>query len=150
MKIQDIIAKVQTRKGANLSATIHKTLKTRKGVEDVVEKKTSLVIRGGIDYDNIALVQEMRENGALPDENAGLPWGEWIQFPYHIAHKGQDYARFYPASGIDFSTHVEYYKNGNVATKSEVEALCPKSEFPEREDKPLCYTIKAENVVSIG
>jgi len=150
MKIQDIIAKVETRKGANLSATIHKTLKTLKGVEDVIEKKTNIVIRGGIDYDNIAIVQEMRESGALPDKNAGLPWGDWAQFPYHITHKGQDYARFYPASGIDFSTHVEYYRNGNVVAKDEVKELCLKSEFPEREEKPLCYTIKADNVVKIG
>jgi hypothetical protein len=150
MKIQDIIAKVETRKGANLSATIHKTLKTLKGVEDVIEKKTRLVVRGGIDYDNIALVQEMRESGQLPDKNAGLPWGEWAQFPYHITHKEQDYARFYPASGIDFSTHVEYYRNGNVATKEEVKDLCLKSEFSDKEEKPLCYTIKAENVQTIG
>jgi hypothetical protein len=206
MKIQDIKDIISTRKAANVRAFCGKNLKTRKGVSDVVEKVTSLVVRGGIDYDNMKVVKEGREDGSLPSENAGLPWGEWAEFPYHIAHKGQDYARFYPASGNDISTgkgfvpHVEYYLNGELTTKEAVTSICLASEFPERkfiltdlcdpneevkklnieevkeflkgwndvygtsfespedfdcplyslvEEKPLCFTIKAENVRAI-
>jgi len=147
---------LSSKKGANLTASWGKTLKTRKGVEDKVEKMTKMVIRGGITYDNMGIVQEKREDGSLPSENAGLPWGEWAEFPYHITHKGTDYVRFYPASGIniatgsDFYPEVTYLLNGNPVEKTVIEALCLASEFPKREEKPLCFTVKAENVISLG
>lgn len=155
MNIQEIKNIIATRKGSNVRAVWHKALKTRKGVEDVVEKVTSVVVRGGIDYDNMKVVKEGREDGSLPAENAGLPWGEWAEFPVHITHKGTDYARFYPASGIDISTgngfvpHVEYFLNGRRAEKTEIESLCLASEFPKRDEEPLCFTIKADNVTAI-
>lgn len=155
MKIQDIIQVVENHKGQNLNAVFGKELKTRKGVSDLVEKVTTLTIRGGIDYENTKAVQEGREDGSLPSENAGLPWGQWVQFPYHIAHKETDYCRFYPASGVDISTggefvpHVEYYLNGELTTKQVIEPLCLASEFPKHNEKPLCYTIKADNVKAI-
>lgn len=156
MNIQDIKNIIKTRKGSNVRAIWAKPLKTRKGVADKVEKVTSLVVRGGIDYDNMAVVKEGRENGELPTENAGLPWGEWAEFPLHISHKGTEYARFYPASGIDMSTgkefvpHVEYFLNGQSVEKKDIEQICLASEFPKpNEDKPLCFTIKAENVRAI-
>lgn len=155
MKISEIKNAISTRKGSNVRAIWGKQLKTYKGITDVVEKVTSLVVRGGIDYDNMAVVKEGREDGSLPEENAGLPWGQWAEFPYHIEHKGQDYARFYPASGVDIATgnafvpSVEYYLNGELTTKQMVSGLCLASEFPNREEAPLCYTIKAENVKAI-
>jgi hypothetical protein len=138
MKIEEIKNAISTRKGSNVRAIWAKTLKTRKGVSDVVEKVTSLVVRGGIDYDNMKVVQEGREDGSLPKENAGLPWGEWAEFPYHITHKGQEYARFYPASGIDIATgkefipHVEYFLNGNPVEKKDIQQICLASEFSEK------------------
>ena len=155
MEISEIKNAISTRKGSNVRAIWAKTLKTRKGVSDVVEKVTSLVVRGGIDYDNMKAVQEGREDGSLPAENAGLPWGEWAEFPYHISHKGTDYARFYPASGIDIATgaafvpHVEYFLNGELAEKKDIQEICLASEFPNRDEAPLCFTIKAENVRAI-
>lgn len=149
MNIADIVNIIKTHKGANLRAIWGKSLKTRKGIVQNVEKLTSIVIRGGIDYDNQGVVIEKRENGELPSENAGLPWGEWAEFPFHITNKGTDYARFYPASGIDFGAKVEYYLDGVLVDKETVQPLCLSSEFPNREEKPLCYTVKAENVKAI-
>lgn len=155
MKIQEIIQTIETRKGQNITAVWGKPLKTRKGVNDVVEKITTIIVRGGIEYDNTKVVQEGRENGSLPSENAGLPWGEWVQYPYHIAHKDQDYCRFYSASGVDISTggdfipKTEYYLNGELTTKDAVQTLCLASEFRTNEEKPLCYTIKADNVKAL-
>jgi hypothetical protein len=150
MNIEDIKNITKTRKGANLSVVIAKPLKTRKNHPDSkVTKVTQIVIRGGVQYDNLSVVQEKRENGELPAENAGLPWGEWVEYPLHISHKGTDYARFYPASGIDFAPKVTYFLNGMEVPKSEAEAICLASEFPKRDEKPLCYTIKAENVKDI-
>ena len=157
MEIEIIKQTLASKKGANLKATWAKKLKTRKDVGAVVvEKKTSMVVRGGIDYDNMKVVQEGREDGSLPSENAGLPWGEWAEFPLHITHKGTDYARFYPASGVniatggDFIPEVTFFINGQEATREEAQAVCLASEFPKREEAPLCFTIKAENVVTLG
>jgi hypothetical protein len=151
MNIEAIKTITKSRKGANLSVVIEKPLKTKKvHGGNKVTKITRIVIRGGVEYDNIGLVQEKRENGELPAENAGLPWGEWVEYPLHISHKGTDYARFYPASGIDFSPKVTYFLNGMEVDKSVVEPICLASEFPiKREEKPLCFTIKAENVKDI-
>jgi hypothetical protein len=149
VNIIDIKNILATRKGQNLSAVFGKELKTRKGVQDCVEKVTSIVVRGGIDYDNQALVKEGREDGSLPEENAGLPWGQWAEFPYHITHKDTDYVRFYSASGLSFEPKVEYYLNGELTTKETIQPLCLASEFPNRQDAPLAMTVKAENVKAI-
>ena len=149
VNITDITNILSTRKGANLSAIIGKELKTRKGVTDCVEKLTSIVVRGGIDYDNQALVKEGREDGTLPEENAGLPWGQWVNFPYHIEHKGTDYVRFYSASGLAFEPKVEYFLNGEMVDKATIQPLCLASEFPNRQDAPLAMTVKCENVKAI-
>jgi hypothetical protein len=150
MDINTIKTIIKSRKGANLSVVINKPLKAKSAHRaNRIEKITKLVIRGGVEYDNIGEVQELRESGALPDQNAGLPWGQWAEYPLHITHKEQDYARFYPASGIDFRPTSTYLLNGVEVDKSVIEPLCLASEFRKPEDKPLCYTIKAENVVDI-
>jgi hypothetical protein len=149
MNIVDIKNILSTRKGSNLSAIFGKELKTRKGVTDCVEKVTSIVVRGGIEYDNQKVVIEGREDGTLPSENAGLPWGQWAEYPFHIEHKGTDYVRFYSASGIAFEPKVEYYLNGELVDKATIQPLCLASEFPNRQDAPLAMTVKAENVKAI-
>ena len=157
MNIVDIKQTLASKKGANLKATWGKKLKTRKdAIGFKVEKVTSLVVRGGIGYDNLGVVQEGRHIGELPAQNAGLPWGTWVEHPLHIEHKGTDYARFYPASGVNVATgkefvpEVTYYIDGKVATIDEVKHICLASEFPNRDEKPLCFTIKAENVLALG
>lgn len=164
MNIAEIKNILSTRKGQNLSVIIGKELKTKKHLENdpivmaghnlykgvpKIEKVTRIVVRGGIDYDNQAVVKEGREDGTLPEENAGLPWGEWAEFPYHITHKDQDYVRFYSASGLAFEPKVEYYLNGVQVDKATIQPLCLASEFPTRQDAPLAMTIKAENVRAI-
>jgi hypothetical protein len=151
MQIANIVntLKADCPKGSNLSAIFAKTLKTRKGVENKVEKITRIVVSSGKTYDNQAVVIEGRENGTLPSENAGLPWGEWVEFPYHIAHKGSDYVRFYPASGIDFQPKVEYFLDGIQVDKTTIQPLCLASEFQSRKDAPMAMTVKVDNVREI-
>ena len=166
VKIEEIKSVIKSHKGQNLSVILGKQLKTRKRILDsamigdneititgeapVVEKVTSIVIRGGVEYDNQKVVMEGRDDGTLPEENAGLPWGQWVEYPFHIEHKGSDYARFYAASGLSFEPKVEYYLNGELTTKAIVEPLCLASEFRKSDDPmPLCMTIKADNVKAI-
>jgi hypothetical protein len=147
--IQAIKETLKAKKGANLSVVFDRQLKTRKGVTEAVTKVTRIVARGGVEYDNLSVVKEKRENGELPSENAGLPWGEWVEFPLHIRHKDVDYARFYPASGIGFKPQVSYFLDGVEVSKEQVQPLCLASEFPKRDEEPLCFTIKAHNVAMI-
>jgi hypothetical protein len=150
MNINLIKEVLKTRKGSNLSVLINKPLKVKKvHAGNKVEKQTKLVIRGGIEYDNIGAVKEGRENGTLPSQPQSLPWGTWAEFPVHIEHKGSDYVRFYPASGLSFKPETTYFLNGMEVDKSQVEFICLSSEFPTHKDEPLCYTIKAENVRDI-
>lgn len=158
MDIEIIKTKLESCKGSNLKAIWKKKLKTRKDSSAfVVEKTTKAIVRGGITYDNMKAVVEGREDGTLPSENAGLPWGEWAEFPFHITHKGTSYARLYPASGVNVSTgeaffpEVEFTIDGKPATREQARALCLASEFPKPKDEPtLCFTLKAEHIVSLG
>jgi hypothetical protein len=149
MDVNTFIQSVSGVKGANLKATWVRPMKVRKGVEAVIEKKTSAIIRTGVDYDNIQTVKEGRADGTLPEKNEGLPWGQWATFPYHITHKDTDYLRLYPASGLEFKPEVHYILNGQEVGKEIVEPLCLASEFKVNEEKPTCFTIKAETLVSI-
>lgn len=148
MTVSEYIKAIETRKGANLSAVWVRQMATRKGIEDVVEKRVEIVVRGGVEYDNLSRVQERRESGELPSENSGLPWGEWVQYPFHIKHKGVDYVRMYPASGLHFIPKTTYLLNGVEVTRDTVEPMCLAKEF-SRTESPECYTIKADNLVSI-
>lgn len=61
-------------KGANIVLEWTRSAKTRKGVTDTILKSVRMVGRVGVEYDNLRAVQEKRESGELPTENAGLPW----------------------------------------------------------------------------
>ena len=152
MNIEKVKTLIMGKKGSNLSAVIRKDLKTLKDhKERKVSKITRLVIRGGISYDNIGVVKEGREDGTLPATNQGLKWGEWADDTgIHITHKGTDYARMYPASGLPFTPKVQYFLDGVEVDKSQIEPLCLASEFPKHDEDPLCFTIKAENIMEIG
>ena len=150
MQIESIKSALRNHKGQNIKAVWAKHLKTRKGVESIVEKITSIVIRAGIDYENLAVVKEGRANGSMPEVSAGLPWGEWAEFPFHIAHKGTDYVRFYPTSG-SAKAQSQYLLDGKPVAKEDVIALCLASEFSKPSDEaPTCFTVKADNVQSVG
>lgn len=135
-------------KGTFKSMKWGKELKTLKGVNSVVTKETKGVIRLGVQYDNIADVKEARENGELPQENQGLPWGSWKKYPYFIEHKGSEYLRVALVNNVKLET--KYILDGKVEiSKAQAEALCLKSEFPNN-DKPLeILTIKMENIKEI-
>ena len=125
----------------------HKELKTRKGVADVVTKESNAVVRFGVEYDNIADVKEMRENGELPSENQGLPWGVWKQYPYTIEHKGNEYLRC--ATVNNTKVHTQYFRNGNPISKAEAEEICLKSEFPTNDKALEIMTINMDNIDEI-
>jgi hypothetical protein len=135
-----------TRKGQFMRVSWKREMKVRKGTTSLIEKVVVAVCRAGIEYDNREIVQEKRESGELPAENAGLPWGQWLVYPYVISHKGQLYIRLYPATGM--KAHREFFLNGISARREEIEALCLASEFRDDAEEPLCFTVKLESIAN--
>jgi hypothetical protein len=144
MNTTDILANVLQKKGQFGRAKWSKQLKTRKGITDNITKRTQMVVRAGIDYDNMKSVQEKRESGELPAENAGLPWGRWVEgcFPYLIHHKEKHYVRLYPNGNVQ----TQYYLNGNPVELDAIKEFVLASELPKIGEKPDCITVCLDNM----
>lgn len=92
-----------------------------------ITKETTMVVMSGISYDNRKEVKEARENGNLPENNAGLPWGKWVKGleGYILEHNGQEYIRLYPTYNKEHKINAKtiYKVNGVPYTKEELKAL---------------------------
>jgi len=146
MNTATILQNVLSKKGQFGRASWKKALKTRKGVSAAIEKQVTMSMRAGVDYDNLSSVKEKRENGELPAENAGLPWGQWVAFPYLISHKDKHYLRLYPNGNGKIET--EYFLNGEKTTLEQVKPFLLASELPSGE-KPECITVTLENITEL-
>lgn len=124
-----------------------KTLKTRKGIADKITKESQAILRLGVSYDNKKAVQMKRENGELPKENQGLPYGEWERFPYLIKHNGGYQLRVTTAENTTFKT--KYYLNGEEVSKEDIEKLVLASEVKPSDRKIDVFNIKIENIKAI-
>jgi len=113
----------------------------------ILRKETTGVFRAGINFANLKSVQEGIANGERGDVQP-LPWGQWVRFPYLIEHKGSSYLRLYPA--VNGKVVVSYSVNGQSVDKDTFLSFLTPCE-QRRPDEPLeCFTVKADNVVSIG
>lgn len=148
---------ISTPAGQFVRAVWSRNCKVKKGVTECPVKTVSGVFRVGIDYDAVKDVKDGRENGTLPSESAGLPWGVWRIFPRLINHKETDYVRLYYASGeggkLDRIKSV-YTLNGKEISREELQAMgiCLASEFrDEKPDEELnTFTVKADSFLVFG
>lgn len=148
MNAKEIITKLKSQiAGSYLAVITEKPLKARKGVAGKFVKTSKLIVRAGISYDAQKAVQAKRESGEAPATNQGLPFGEWISFPYHIGHKGKDYIRLY-LSPIHKAQTV-YTLDGKEISKETAQELCLASNF-SKGGKPDCITVSADNIKAIG
>jgi hypothetical protein len=121
----------------------------RKGQEQVF-KLSTYTVRLGVDYDHIGAVQLKREDGRLPEVNAGLPWGEWIEFPYTIAHRGEVYVRCTLAHNTAHRGHTSYQlADGTAIDSQQVQIMALASEFPQGERENDVFTIKLSSITEI-
>ena len=135
-------------KGQFASLRMVRAMKVRKG-EMPIMKDSTFVCRIGVDYDNIAAVQEKRDNGELPAVNQGLPWGQWAVFPYLIEHKGEYYFRCTSVNGNNASTpRVIYLRNGQEISKVDAESACLASEF--RDDERDVFNVTVSKIIAIN
>ena len=134
-------------KGSFRSMTWEKELPVKKAFAgNVIVKRSSGVVRLGIDYDNIKAVQEKRAIGNLPEVNAGLPWGTWKAFPYLIEHKGNFYLRC--AESKNNKIETQYFLNGRKVEKKDIENMCLKSAFTNHANMDV-FNVNIENIISI-
>ena len=147
MTYKDIMNTITTTgKGTFHRMTWSKELKTLAKYKDAfkVEKESTATVRFGVQYDNMKSVQGKRESGELPQENAGLPWGEWKEYPYTISHKGNEYLR----ASITPTTKIKtvYKLNGKEVDKTEIEKLV---RAESKGSKPDVLTVNIENIKNI-
>ena len=144
--IQGYIDTLLSRKGQIVTVETERPMKVRKG-QEAVTKRSEFQCRVGVNYDNIKAVQEKRESGELPRENAGLPWGEWALFPYVITHKGEYYVRCTVLRN-GFRKAAEYRRGDQVITKEEAQIACLASEFRDGDDNDV-FNIKVSSIRSV-
>lgn len=145
MKTEEIISNLKSKKGQFGRVVWEKDLKTRKDYKGVsIRKRTAMVARAGINYDNLAIVKEKRENGTLPESNAGLSWGIWQEFPYLISHKESTYIRLYPTSNME----TLYFREGKISSLEDIREYVLASELPKG-DSPDCITVNLDNVIEL-
>lgn len=141
-----ILENLFRKKGQFSRAVWGRFCKVRVGSPEI-KKVTVMVARAGVQYDNLKSVQEKRENGELPAENAGLPWGEWEQYPYLIKHKGQRYVRLYPVPNT--SCKVEYFINGKAVSYDSIVKYLLASEL-KKEQSPDCIVVKLCDIIELS
>lgn len=142
--MQNLIENFLAKKGQICSVTWQRSCKVKKNIPFSIEKRVCAVVRAGINYDNLNNVQEKRENGELPAENAGLPWGKWFVFPYIIEHKGEKYLRFYPFPNGEVKR--VFLLDGAEVPFETVENFLLASEKQERDGD--CFNVRESSVVS--
>ncbi len=144
---RDILASFYSMQaGSFYRVTWARELAVRQAVRGAVVIKTVIAtVKAGIEYDNKASVIAKRDSGELPAINQGLPWGEWLDYPRTIGHKGSLYLRLYPATEANHRTDVSYTFNGLPCTLDQAKALCLAKEFQDRADID-CFTVKLANL----
>ena len=150
----EMVEKIKSAKGEFIKASWKSNPKpaaAHKGV--LLEKVTTGVVRAGINYANLSAVKDAIEAGGR-GEVQSLPWGEWSMFPYVINHYGKEYLRLYPSEGINHVPRSIYYVNGEEVDKETFAGYLTPSESkkllePSEDDRPLCFTIKMENLLPL-
>jgi hypothetical protein len=143
---QQYLDTLLSRKGQIVTVETERSMKVRKNQEPIL-KQSEFQCRVGVNYDNIASVKEGRANGEKPAENAGLPWGEWVVFPYVIAHKGEYYVRCTVVRN-NFRKAAKFIRGGVEISKEEAQVACLASEFSEGGDNEV-FNIKVSSIRSV-
>lgn len=138
-----------TVKGSFIRAEWEKPCKVKKAFAGKdIRKLSAATVRLGVTYDNVGNVQAKRESGELPQENAGLTWGRWSQFPYFIEHKGNEYLRMTLTNNNPVKS--QWIMDGKPATLEDVKPYLLASELPKDGERPDVLTINIDNLKKLG
>ena len=151
MNFQQVLEAIEeTPKGSNVVVQWMRTAKTKKNTSDLIEKRVRMICRIGVNYDNINNVQEKRENGELPQENAGLVWGKWHTFPYIIEHNNKLYIRLYKGTGINVEAETQWFINGQETTLEAIKDCLLASEKKEKDSDFDCFCVPIDCIFRLN
>lgn len=142
-----MLDKLMQRRGVIATITTTRLLKTRKDAPQVY-KTSQFQCRVGVDYENMQSTIDGRANGTLPATNEGLPWGEWVEFPYLIGHKGELYFRCTKVNN-NYKPTVSFECNGKTIPESSAREYALASEFREGQENTV-FTIKVASIVDVA
>jgi hypothetical protein len=153
MTTKQIVEKLQDKRGQSLNVRLVSNVDCLAAHRsNLVQKVTLMTVVSGVSFENRKDIREAIEAGER-GEIQPLAWGEWIQFPFVISHKGQDYIRLYlpsqaqQAAGFGKTT-VQFICNGQPITRNEAILLCG-SKAQARENESGCMTVKADNLAIV-
>jgi hypothetical protein len=135
-----------SRTGQIVTLTTKRAVKVRKGCQPV-DKVSTFQARIGVNYDHIKDVIVKREAGELPEENAGLPYGKWVKFPYLLEHNGVQYLR---CTAMDSKMRIapKYYRDGKEVSVEVVKPDALASEFTDRDGLEV-FNVKVDSIVDV-
>lgn len=148
-EIQQAIASTQA--GANVWLEWERPCKLRKAYGTMpLTKKTRMLCRIGVRYDNIGEVQQGRQDGSLPAENAGLKGFEWDQYPFLLKHNrnGKLYLRCESAT-FKSKTTKAYYLDGQEVEFEDYKHCMLASEMPKEKTGHLTFNVCIEFLLAV-
>lgn len=116
-----------------------------KGV--VLEKVTTGVFRSGVNFANLASTKAEFATGERTEVQP-LAWGEWVQFPFVIAHKGERFLRLTTVNGV--KSKSVFKVNGVEVSRDEFEQFLVPSARSDAKAATEVFNIKESNLVSFN
>lgn len=153
MSTQEALLKFTQTKGQFLSVTIHRKVKVKKNQPEFY-KTSTMIVRGGVEYDNIQAVQEDRASGELPEQNAGLNGCKWIAYPYLLESEKTGKIQLRLTTVPNHKAKVVFTDaDGNEVDQNVVKLAALSSEFPKKVEGETqdvrVFNVNFESVVSI-
>lgn len=153
MNATQIMERVFGHSGQMMRVVIESPVPTLKSVDGVtVIKRSVCYVTAGTEFANRKDVREAIESGER-GEVGPLPWGEWIQHPFVIGHKGQEYVRLFPPTDaqlahFNLSPQVEFIANGATISRERAIEYCGAK--AQSHQSTGVFAVNAANIVSIG
>jgi len=116
-----------------------------KGV--VLEKTTTGVFRSGVNFANLGSTKAEFASGERTEVQP-LAWGEWVQFPFVIANKGERFLRLTTVKGV--KSKSTFTVNGKEVSRDEFESFLVPSARSSAKAPTEVFNIKEANLVSFN
>jgi hypothetical protein len=149
------VAKLAALKGQFVRLAWTRPVAYKKGLDKGIVKETVATVRIGVQYDNIAAVQEQRADGTIPSENQGLRGRHWVIENCLLKSEkdGSYLLRCAMVKNNDgCKPTVRYLKDGvEVAREVALEGtLASENKTSEQTDQQVIFDLKVQNLMSVN
>ena len=151
IKVPALVETLLALKGQIVTITTARDVKYRKDSGAIAQtvKVSTFQCRMGVNYDNLKVVQEKREDGSLPAENAGLNGMEWVQFPHLLRGIKSGKYQMRCTSFAGNASKVAFVRNGAEITRDEALVGVLASELP-KDDRSDVFNITVDSITHIN